>query len=189
MARDHLEDLVITSAGKTDRDSECLHCSWNGYQHCCGHWCHTFSLWDRLGTPGLGTEPAWPRLFPASGTFGWFEVPITILVFCSEVVACRRSANKAAHELAILGKNCNAREALIWEVDLPQLYHNKAWCFPLKNMVLKLYDALCFKFVQVLLISPYYWRIFFPSSVLLKFYCYFCLNVLDFLESWTILIY
>ena len=38
---------------------------------------------------------------------------------CSEVVACRRSANKAAHELAILGKNCNAREPLIWEVDVP----------------------------------------------------------------------
>ncbi|KAM0857553.1 hypothetical protein ACQ4PT_048402 [Festuca glaucescens] len=37
----------------------------------------------------------------------------------SEVRACRHVANKVAHEIAILGKSCNANEAFIWDGDVP----------------------------------------------------------------------
>ncbi|XP_073358165.1 uncharacterized protein [Aegilops tauschii subsp. strangulata] len=36
-----------------------------------------------------------------------------------EVLACRRDANRAAHELAKLGYDCNVNEPTVWEVDVP----------------------------------------------------------------------
>ena len=37
----------------------------------------------------------------------------------AEVVACRRSANKVAHQLAILGKSCNNQDFITWDGVVP----------------------------------------------------------------------
>ena len=47
------------------------------------------------------------------------KIQLCIWFSWSEVVACKRSANRAAHELAILGKSCNAQECITWEYDVP----------------------------------------------------------------------
>ena len=47
------------------------------------------------------------------------KIQLRICFFLSEVAACKRSANRAAHELAILGKSCNAQEYIPWEDDVP----------------------------------------------------------------------